>query len=393
MLASTFPARVDDGTPAFVLDIAREEALSHDVTVVTPRVPNSAAEEMLDGIRILRYRYFWRRWEDLADGAILDNLKARPSRWIQLIPFAVSQWLTIRRELRRNGDPAAIHAHWLIPQGLIARLAAPHVPLLATLHGADIYALRGRLLVAIKRGTARAAQQVTVVNREMAEIVRSWGVAPQQVHVLPMGVALGDLERHRGSPRDPNEIVVVGRLVEKKGFSVLLEALRNHVSRADWHLTVIGDGPLRSELEERARELPVTFLGQRSRATVLAHLARAGLFVLPSVRAASGDREGLPVILLEAAALGTPIIASRLPGIDEVIDESSARLVEPGDAPDLGRAMEQLLSDRSLREHLGANAESVGARFSTTAAGENYRDLLARIARQRTPQRRKTGVL
>ncbi|WIB35298.1 glycosyltransferase [Curtobacterium sp. MCJR17_043] len=123
--------------------------------------------------------------------------------------------------------------------------------------------------------------------------------------------------------------MAVGRLVEKKGFGNLIEALRG-VEDVPWSLTVVGDGPWRERLERQAAGLPVTFLGQRGKSEVLATLASATVVALPSVAAANGDQEGLPVTLLEAAAVGAAIVASDLPGIREVVrDDRSGLLVAP----------------------------------------------------------------
>ena len=89
VLASTFPTSPDDGTPAFVRDLAAREGEEFDVMVVVPRVPGGSAREV-DGMMVVeRFRYFPSRWEDLADGAIIENLRARPSRWLQVLPFMI----------------------------------------------------------------------------------------------------------------------------------------------------------------------------------------------------------------------------------------------------------------------------------------------------------------
>lgn len=385
VLASTFPAHPDDGTPAFVLDLAREEAREFEVTVLTPRVPGSASEEVIDGVRVVRYPYFFRRWEDLASGAILDNLKAKRSRWLQVLPLVAAQRAAIRREVARIA-PDAIHAHWLIPQGLLATSAAASVPLLVTLHGGDVYALRGSIPTALKRRTARRAAAVSVVNPQMREIVAGWGVEGDAVDVVPMGVAMSDVAATERRPRTPHSIVAVGRLVEKKGFAILLDALRDHVDVAGWTLTIVGDGPLRSQLERRAEGLPVRFLGQQGRATVLAELARAEVFALPSVPAQSGDQEGLPVTLLEAAALGSAIVASELPGITEVVDgNTTGLLAPPGDVAALGAQLTRLLTDGALRKRVGAGAATRAQEFTTEAIGARYRELLRRTIAAQPP--------
>ena len=136
-----------------------------------------------------------------------------------------------------------------------------------------------------------------------------------------MGVALRAHARAGAGPeRVPGRLVFIGRLVEKKGVGVLLDALHDLPADLEWSLDIVGDGPLRAELEERRPELGdrvVTFHGQRS-PSELGSACSAGreVAVFPSVRARSGDQDGLPVALLEAMAAGTPVVASDLPGTD-----------------------------------------------------------------------------
>ncbi|MEN9752834.1 MAG: hypothetical protein RL670_525, partial [Actinomycetota bacterium] len=302
MLASTFPAKPNDGTPAFVLDLALQEAKRFDVTVLTPRVSGASAREVIDGVSVVRYPYFWRRFEDLADGAILDNLKARRSRWVQ-VPFLMAGLeLAVRREVKRL-KPAAIHAHWVIPQGLVAARCARKVPLVVTTHGGDIYALNQGPLLALKHWVLGRAARVTTVNRQMREKLISLGIPAEKIAVLPMGVDTGAVAAVAKSLETvPGQLLVVGRLVEKKGIEFLLDALRTRNLATRLSVKVIGDGPLRGELEALAADLPVAFLGQQGRTQVLAAIAQSQFMAIPSVTAASGDQEGLPVTLLEGAA-------------------------------------------------------------------------------------------
>jgi glycosyltransferase involved in cell wall biosynthesis len=380
VLASTFPANVGDGVPAFVLDIAREEAADFDVTVLTPRVRGAADREVIDGVTVIRFGYFPRRWEDLADGAILDNLKARPIRWLQVLPLIGGQVRAIRRVVR-DWQPDAIHAHWVIPQGVTASIAAPRVPVLITTHGGDIYALNNPLISRIKRRILRRARQVTTVNAEMAARLKAWGVASSRVRVLPMGVPLDDVLSARAKTVPvPARITVVGRVVEKKGFGVLIEALRTFAGDRDWSLHIIGDGPLKADLERQATGLPISFLGQLSRSEVLREMGESEVFVVPSISAASGDQEGLPVVLLEAAAMGCAIVASDLPGINEALTDGVTGLLVPqGDGEALGRAIVALLEDATLRSRLSKAARARGSEYSNDTIGRGYRDTVARV--------------
>jgi colanic acid/amylovoran biosynthesis glycosyltransferase len=384
VLASTLPARSGDGTPAFVSDLARVESTGFDTVVLAPLVPGGSRRETRDGVELRRYRFFPRRWEDLADGAILENLRARPSRWLQVPSFFLAGALAVRRAVRETA-PDVVHVHWIIPQGLMALLAARGVPWLVTTLGGDLYALTSGPARLLKRQVLRRASAVTVMNEEMRQVVVGLGVPAEKVRVLPMGVELGRIQR---SPveRVRGRLVFVGRLVEKKGVEILLQALQQLPAELDWSLDLVGGGPLREALEEQARPLGdrVTFLGQQSAADLAGLLARAEVAVFPSVRARSGDQDGLPVALLEAMAAGTPIVASDLPGLADAVaggDDGAAlppagELVEPGDASGLAAAISTLLGNREARERMGAAAVDRAATYSMDAIGARYVALL-----------------
>jgi colanic acid/amylovoran biosynthesis glycosyltransferase len=379
VLASTFPARPDDGTPAFVRDLAVQQSAEFDTLVLVPRVPGAERTERVGNLTVRRFRYFPRRWEALADGAILENLRRRRGAWLQVLPFVLAEAWALRRAVRTH-RPDVLHVHWLLPQGVAALLAGRGVPWLVTTLGGDVYALSDPASIALKRAVLRRARAVTAMNTDMAARLVALGAPAAHTHVLPMGAdvtavrAGGD-----GVERVPGRILFVGRLVEKKGLAVLLAALRR-VPATGWSLEVVGDGPLRAEVEAAAAGLPVEFRGALSRTDLAAAYARSEVVVVPSVSAASGDQDGLPVALLEAMAAGCAVVGSRIAGIDAaVLDGDSGLLVPPGDAAALAATLAALLADPRLRAKLGAAARDRAEEFSVAAVGARYRALLKEI--------------
>lgn len=380
MLASTFPATQDDATPAFVRDLATYQTRDFETLVLVPRVPGSARRERSGGLTVHRFRYFPARWEDLASGPILENLRRRRSRWLQVLPLLLAETWTVRRAVRRH-RPDLVHVHWMLPQGLAAMLGARGIPRVVTTHGGDIYALRDRVSTAAKRMVLRHADAVTAMNADMAERLVALGAPAERVHVLPMGADVDTVRAASasGSERVPGRIVFVGRLVEKKGVAVLLEALRR-LEPGGWSVEIVGDGPERAGLQARAAGLPVTFAGSQPRPAVARAYARAEIAVVPSVPASSGDQDGLPVSLLEAMAAGCAVVGSRIPGIDAaVVDGDSGLLVPPGDPAALAEALTDLLSDADRRAKLGAAASTRADDFSVDAAGHRYCGLLRAV--------------
>jgi colanic acid/amylovoran biosynthesis glycosyltransferase len=376
VLASTYPARAGDGTPAFVRDLAAAESSRYETTVLVPSVPGSVGDEVDGALDVRRFRFFPRRWEDLADGAILENLRSRKSRWLQVPAFLLAEVLAVRR-LVRSIQPDVLHVHWLIPQGLAALVAAPRVPKLVTTLGGDLYGLRDPVSRRLIRLVLANSAAVTTMNSEMRDKLIGLGADPAATHVLPMGA---DVEMIRplaaASERQPNRILFVGRLVEKKGATVLLAALKE-LGPGGYELRIVGDGPLRPQLENEAAGLPVVFLGSLGRRELAAEYGAASVAVFPSVAAASGDQDGLPVALLEAMSAGCAIVASRLPGIaDAIVPGESGLLVEPGSASQIANALRSLLSEEGLRSRLGGGACARADSFSVSVIGGRYLELL-----------------
>ena len=373
VLGSTLPRVRGDGTPAFVLDLALEEQKSFDVTLLSPFVEGAKRAEVIDGIKIIRFRY-WPFRHTLADGAILDNLKAKPKNFVQVPFLLLGQYLAIRRL-----KPDLIHAHWVIPQGLMATLAAPNAKLLVTTHGGDIYALNNPILKRLKQNVLKRAKAITTVNSQMKEKLISWGNPAEKVSVIPMGVNVSI--SHSQKPRIQNSLVVVGRLVEKKGIGYLIDAIRSGMNQGllpkDLTLKIAGDGPLRKELEVQSSGLPVQFLGNQSAAQVRELFETSQIALLPSVVAASGDQEGLPVTLLEAGASGAFVIASDLPGINEVvIDGQTGLLVPQGDSEALLAALIRALGDKELTQRCAAELSQSVKSFDHAVIGQKYRNVL-----------------
>jgi len=376
VVATTYPARPGDGTPGFVADLCAELALEFDVTVVVPAVPGAMRREAsADGsLTVVRHRYFPKRWETVADGAILENVRARRSSLVQ-VPFLVaSQWLAVRREFRR-AHPDVIHAHWLIPAGVSARGLARRAPLVVTTLGGDLYALTGALPTRLKRKVVAAAGVVTVMNSDMADRARALGAT--HVRVMPMGARFSVVSPVQAT--GPVRLLAVGRLVEKKGFDVLLAALKQV---PDAVLTIVGDGPQGEALRSAAAGLGgrVAFAGHLDRAGLDEAYRHADIAVFPSRPAASGDQDGLPVAMLEAMGSGLAVIASDLPGLNEaVVDGISGVLVPPGDHAALAATIRELAADPAQRRALGDAAASRARDYSVEAVGEGYRELLREV--------------
>ena len=161
---------------------------------------------------------------------------------------------------------------------------------------------------------------------------------------------------------DPARLLAVGRLVEKKGFDVLLNALAQLPPDVHWHLTHIGGGNLSKQLQKQARKLGIasriTWCGPQTQSVVLEAYRRADIFVLPCRQATNGDRDGLPNVLMEAQSQRLACISTLVGGVPEIIrDGETGLLVPPNDSVRLAEALMKLIRDPDLRNRLGSAAE------------------------------------
>ena len=383
VLATTFPARSGDGTPEFVLTLSSGlAATGAEVTAVVPRVPGGVAEEVMDGVRVRRFAYFPERWEGLADGAIMPNLRAEPWRWAEAPPLVWRLYQAAAKEIRRQ-RPDVVHAHWIVPAGLVASMLhrRHRLPFVITAHGADAYTLRGKATSRLKRAALQAAEATVPVSESIATELAP--LAPVQAPI-PMGVDGPRIRAEVGERRpEAGRILFVGRLVEKKGIDVLVRALP---TVPDAQLVIVGDGPQRAELQALVAATGttdrVTFLGQCPRDQVMTELARAAVVAIPSQVGAGGDQDGTPVVLGEAIAAGVPIVVSALGGLAEhVVEGVSGRVVTPGSVDELAAALREVLADPEGAERLAAGAlDGFNGSLDLASVADRYRKVLDEAA-------------
>lgn len=360
VLTSTFPRWENDTEPAFVFELSRRLAREFDVTVLSPRTPGSKERENTGGLKVIRFPYFFGRWEKLAmsGGGILNKLKSHPLYYLLVPFFLLGQLLAVVR-LLRNQRFDLIHAHWLIPQGFIAALSlsitGKKIPLLCTSHGGDLFALKGKGLQRLKRWVMDKSAALTVVSHAMKKTVVDMDVEPDKVEVIPMGVDLkGLFTPDSGAQRKTDELLFVGRLVEKKGVHFLLEAMPTVLKKHPTvRLILAGSGPMEEELRQQAQRLHlsdrVTFSGMVSQAKLPELYRAATLAIFPFIVAKSGDQEGFGLVQVEAMGCECPVITGDLPAIhDIVIHEKTGLIVESGNTQALADAIIRMLDDPDL---------------------------------------------
>jgi glycosyltransferase involved in cell wall biosynthesis len=330
-----------------------------EVSVIVPAGRSRHTDYTLNGVAVHPVNYWIPRYQTLAEGlgGIMPNLKQRPALILQVPLMLLAMLLACRR---RTGDVDLIHAHWMIPAGLIAAISKRGRPVVVTSHGGDVdLASRSKLMrmvagwvidrVDLCLGVSEAIVQSLAELRPGSAICRfqPLGVdGPDRQTSAPCEAAatwgLGEGELH---------VVFVGSLIDRKQPGLLVDAvadLRSHDISVV--AAFVGDGPLRRELETAVSSagLDVTFAGDTPPVQVAAWLRNADVLVLPSLS------EGRPVVIMEAMAAALPVVATDIPGVRELVEDSKTGfLIPPGSSGALASALRMLDDDRDLAAELG----------------------------------------
>jgi colanic acid/amylovoran biosynthesis glycosyltransferase len=303
----------------------------------------------------------------------------RRRRFTTLKHFLQAGWIAVR--LRAAGI-SHVHAHFASGPTAVAlhlhRLTG--ISYSFTAHAKDIYIESvDRPELAKKLRSARFAVTVSDYNREHLSRLADGS----RIVRIYNGLDLERFSPNGAAPEEPPLVLAVGRLIEKKGFADLVEAcarLRDEGRR--FRCRIVGKGPLRGALGRRIAELGlegiVELAGPLPREALLDLYPRASVVVAPSVVGADGNRDGLPTVLIEAMALGVPVVATDVTGIPELVEHGrTGLLVAQHDPAALAAAIGRLLDDRAGAAALAAaGRERVERRFDLRANVAQLRELL-----------------
>jgi glycosyltransferase involved in cell wall biosynthesis len=367
-VVTAFPRSKDDViVPWLVALLKRLQAEGHEVEVFTSAY-RGGGNAVLDGIPIHRFRYCVARWEDLTHDEATPDRMRRSLRY-KLLPFCymLGGLVGIRRLTRRR-QYDVIHVHWPVPHALfgwMGQRASPRRPSLATTwYGVELRWVQSSLpwLRRFVRWALRISDAVVAISSYTAREIARFADVPVQVIPYTLGFAESDARRPPHEPKRGFQILFVGRLVERKGVTHLIEALARLPAGLGARLVIIGDGPERPALQAQARaagvEDRVEIRGRVSDAALRDAYAASHVLVLPSILDARGDTEGLGVVLLEAMSYGVPVVASNIGGITDIVEHAhSGLLVPPADPGALARSLEQLARDPALADRLGQSGE------------------------------------
>ena len=397
-----YPQHATDTQATYVHDINRHLVRrGHSVTVITPGDPALSREDMFDGVRIVRFPL--NLPADLTYGRVAQSRVTWLGRFARVAVmgnYLEAQYRAVMAEAR-EGRADVIHAHWAIPTGPAAVMAARKlgIPSVITMHGGDVYVnpeqgydfpTRWYVRPAL-RWTLRHAGALTAITEDCRQHALRAGAPGDHIRLVFNGTDLRRFSPPENGgaaalPFGPNMIFACRQLFPRKGIRFLLEAAAQLKKKfPDLKVVLAGDGFERPQLARLAADLgigeDVTFLGWVANADLPPYYRAAALSVIPSLE------EGFGIPAAEAMGCEVAVVASDAGGLPEVVEHGVTGLVVPrGDAGALAHAIGSLLADPERRRAMGlAGRERALRLFDWDRSAEQfeqlYRDVAARIKR------------
>jgi glycosyltransferase involved in cell wall biosynthesis len=377
MVTTSYPRWQGDAAGAFVhsLAVGLVGAGNH-VEVIAPASAGAATTMVMDGVQVSRVG---RGKGTMAGepGGIIPGLYRAPWR---LVPLALALYEMNRLVLQRAAECDVVHGHWAFPGGLIATRAAARNrrAVVVTIHGSDInLPLQHRILRPLLRAALKSATAILAVSEAMMNGAIAMGVPPARVSLVRLGVTdYGMVKAEPRNPVGPTRFLFIGSLTRNKGVDVLIEAFAKAASSGEMSLRMVGDGPLRGEVEKaidaHGLRAAIEMVGLVPPTELHQQFGMADVLVLPS------RSEGLGLVCVEAMMAGLPVLVSDIPGPREVVeDRVTGMLVPAGDLDALADSMRELVRNPAMRVAMGRAGRIRAEAMDLTIAGSVNRHLQA----------------
>ncbi len=359
-VVTSFPRYVGDPeVPWLVEALNRLQKAGMGITVFAPSF-KGLTDHMVDNIPVKRFRYFYSPFERLTHDEGAPNKIRTPFYKILALFYLIFGSISIFRFCHVEHFNA-IHVHWPFPQGLLGLIAARacRAKLILHFYTAELSLARrcwfSRLFL---RFLIKKADLVIAISTYAREQIRQ--ISGREVIVIPYGPTLQRKE-FNSKPHPVPPLLSVGRLIKRKGLEYLIEAVEILIKKnRRLILTIVGDGDQREHLHRlvvsKKLEGVVKMTGKVSHEELQKYYEDCDLFLFPSIVDDAGDTEGLGVVLLEAMSYGKPVIASRVGGIVDIVqDHVTGLLVKEKDPVGLSAAIERLLDNPTLVEQIRQN--------------------------------------
>ena len=387
VITSVYALSETDRNGSFLVEsIDYLRQIGHEVQVFAPSYEGCPSHQVR-GIPVCRFRYFFRRWENLTHGQGAPN-RIRNPFYLFIAFFYIILGAVAALRFCRKQQFDVIHVNWPFPHAIWGYLVWKmyRVPMVLTFHGAELLLSKKFFFVPpFIRHAAKHAKGLICNSSYTAKELQKYTDRP--ISIIPFGCTVVPKHSAKDSKKAVKDILFAGRLIARKGVSTLLRAVQSIDRQVPICLHIVGTGNMEEEWKRLAGELDkenrIIFHGLVSN-ELLEHLySKADVFVLPAIVDDRGDTEGLGVVLVEALSFGTPVVASNVGGIPDVIIHNKTGLLVPQkDVNALSAAVVSVLRDESLAQKLTkeglAHAESYfDWRRITALLDESYRKAVA----------------
>ena len=387
VFTSSFPQWDGDFNGVFVYELIIRLKKVFQIVVLSPNFKGSNEVESSDGIKLFKHKQFPLKGIKLADGTpIMPKLKKNKLYWFT-VPFFLLYQLLALRKIISNEKIKIIHAHWIIPQGVVAviykKFINKKIKILASAHGTDVNGFKGFFGRRLIKYVLNNIDGLTVVSDALKDDIVRLGYNIE-IFLFPTNI-----DTQLFSPKNKDEtlreqfgitgefILFVGSLVKNKGIHILIEAMpKVIVAFPGAKLIVVGKGHLKQELVERSRKLGITnnviFTGVVSNKQIPSYYATADLFILPSFS------EGLGNVITEALSCKTIVLASPLKAFKDRIIEGKTGFYLKGITPEqISSQIIQILKNKDAHEEMSENGRNlVVNNLDWGIAEEKYTKLL-----------------
>lgn len=399
VVTHTFPKNRQDTTAAFMDPLVRGLITAgNDVTVFAPYHIDFIPGDF--PYRIITYRYVWPAFlhrlgfsQTLKDGMRLswDVYLLAP-----LLYFfgTLALWRLLRRE---HFD--LVSSHWILPNGFLAFLATlgTKIPYVVSLPGSDVYvAQKNWIFQLMAQYSAGNSACLCADSPQYILELRKACVVDVPTHIIPYPVdtdvvksttkGVLKLRKNLGLTKKTITVLGVGRMVYKKGFNYLIEAVASiYTTHPNIKLVLIGTGDQMEEWQILSKHLGIKenvhFVGSVRRDEIITYYNACDIFVMPSIVDQLGNIDDRPVALLEAMACGLPVIATNFPGNALTITQNRSGLLVPEkDISAIVHALQKFISSPKLRKRLGKEAsKSVVRNLSMYAVGKKYTEIFEHV--------------
>lgn len=360
VLTHNFIRYREDSAGQFIFTLMKELADDFEIYVLAPHQKGLPLKEIIDGLRVYRFRYQLPQFETLAYRGDMHEQVFRSffSKFVFLF-FLLSFYFNALKIIKKE-KIRILHCHWWIPAGVIGHLLSLTNPisLILTTHGSDIFILRKfRWALPMARLIFKKVVAVTAISTYLKDLLSSQlGIAKERIWTFPMPFDDKKFYPLEDKQTEMGHILSIGRLIERKGYEYLIGAcgiLKNE--NVNFKLTIIGSGPeegkIRRMIKDLGLENVIEILHNIPQKDLIFFYNRSQVFVLPSVTDWKMEAEGLGMVLMEAMSCKAPVIGTQSGGIvDVVLHEKTGLLVPEKDPEALAKALKRYFEDEVLRE-------------------------------------------